>query len=336
MRGKKLLLLVVCGLLLIGTMQGIAQDEVVLKGIKPFPNERYVMVTFLSGIEFWIPCYNGMKAAAKILGVKAEYQGTEAYDAMAEATVLEQVIATRPNGIIATAQNPDALKPSINKAIDAGIPLVMFDSDSPKSKRPVFLAGDNYQFGVRAAHMMAKLTNKKGEMAIITTIGQLNMMQRAQGFKDTIEKEYPNMEVVAMEEEGGSYEYTAARVTEIIQAHPDLAGIWVTGSTGPGAARAVKEAGKTGQIKIIAMDIDDALMELIRKGEVTATLVQGGWNMGFWSMMMVYFLAHDALAPIPQWKEAGISPLPSYVDTGCYIVTKDNVEYFKDINVRAP
>ena len=54
--------------------------------------------------------------------------------------------------------------------------------------------------------------------------------------------------------------------------------------------------------------------------------------MGFWSMIMVYYLAHDMLAPLENWKEAGISPLPDYVDTGGYLVTKDNVQYFKNIN----
>ena len=80
------------------------------------------------------------------------------------------------------------------------------------------------------------------------------------------------------------------------------------------------------------MDIDDRLMELIESGDVTATLVQGGWNMGFWSMMMVYTLAHDMLNPVPNAKDAGISLLPDYVNTGQYLVTKDNVEFFKQIN----
>jgi len=295
--------------------------------------EKYVMCTFLSGIEFWIPCYNGMKAAAKQLGVEALYQGTEEYDAMAQATVLDQIIATNPTGIITTAQNADALQPTIDKAVDAGIPLVMFDSDSPKSKRAVFLAGDNYQFGVKAAQMMAKLCGEKGKLLITTTVGQLNMEQRAGGFKDTIEKDYPNMSIVAITEEGADYESQAKNVAPVLQANQDLAGIWSTGSMGPGAVQAVKEAGKAGQVKIITMDIDSRLMELIEAGDVAATYVQGGWNMGYWSMKMVYDLKHGLLNPIANWKEANISPLPNYVDTGGFIVTKENVQFFKDINV---
>jgi ribose transport system substrate-binding protein len=81
------------------------------------------------------------------------------------------------------------------------------------------------------------------------------------------------------------------------------------------------------------MDIDDRLMEMIEAGDVAATIVQGGWNMGFWSMIMVYYLSHDLLHPLPGWREAGISPLPDIVDTGGYVVTKDNVKFFKKINI---
>ena len=127
-----------------------------LEGVSPLSDERYVMITFLSGIEFWVPARKGMEHAAKQLGVKTVYQGTEKYDAIDEARVLEQVLAGGPTGILITAQNPDALRPGIDKAIASGVSVVMFNSDSPKSKRPVFLAGDNYQIGKHAgANMVA-------------------------------------------------------------------------------------------------------------------------------------------------------------------------------------
>ncbi len=327
----------VAGLLLASVAMGPVrgqEPQVTLRGVKPFPSERYVMVTFLSGIEFWVPARKGMEHAAKQLGVQTVYQGTEKYDAIEQARVLDQVIASKPTGIIATAQNPEALRATIDKAINAGISLVLFDSDSPKSKRPVFLAGDNYRIGQKAGDMMARLlSNKKGaKLEVVTTIGQLNMSQRFWGFRDQVEKTY-GMKVVRTVEEGGSYEATYARTKEVLQAVPDLDGIFVTGSMAPGAARAVKEAGKTGKIKVIGMDIDNALMDLIAKGEIQGTMVQGAWNMGYWSMWMVYALAHGMVnAGIPDWKAAKIAPLPSYVDTGAYQVTKENLQYFRDIN----
>jgi ribose transport system substrate-binding protein len=311
----------------------VARADVTLKGVDAIPDETYVMVTFLSGIEFWIPARKGMETAAAQHGVKAIYQGTEKYDAIDEARVLDQVIASSPTGILITAQNPDALRPSIDKAIDAGISVVMFDSDSPKSKRPVFLAGDNYRIGRKAGEaMVAQLGGASGaKLLVVTTIGQLNMEQRGNGFKDAVTE--AGMEVVRTVEEGGSYESTYARTKEVMQAVPDLAGIFDCGSMAPGAAKAVEEAGKAGEIKIIGMDLDAALLDLIEKGQVQGTMAQGAWNMGYWGLQMSYALAHDMVdAGVGDWKAAGISPLPSYVDTGSYQVTKDNLAAFRALN----
>jgi ribose transport system substrate-binding protein len=322
------------GLLATTTLTGaFAQNAVTLNGVKPLPDEHYVMVTFLSGIEFWVPARKGMEHAAAQLGVKALYQGTEKYDAIDEARVLDQVMAGSPTGILVTAQNPDALRPTINKAIDAGISVVTFDSDSPKSKRPVFLAGDNYRIGRKAGETMIKLLgDKKGaKVLVVTTIGQLNMEQRAAGFSDGVKA--AGLDVVRTVEEGGSYENTYARTKEVLQAVPDLAGIFDCGSMAPGAAKAVVEAGKIGEIKIVGMDLDAALLDLIDKGQVQATMAQGAWNMGYWGLIMSYALAHGMVnAGIENWKDAGVSPLPSYVDTGSYEVTKDNLASFRALN----
>ncbi len=291
---------------------------VVLKGVEPFPDERYVMVTFLSGIEFWVPAREGMEAAAEMLGVKAVYQGTEKYDAQAQATVLEQVIATKPTGIITTAQNPDALKPYVDQAIDAGISVVMFDSDSPQSKRPVFLATDNYAAGAKAAMRMGQLTGGTGKVATITKPGQLNLDLRAAGFADTIKAQFPGMEVVGECEGLGDYTAAAKCAAEFLQAHPDLAGIFSTGSEGgPGSVQAFREAGKLGDIKIVGFDIDQATIEGIENGNIDGTIVQAAWNMGYWGMMMCWAQAHN------------LSTLPSVIDTGVFVVDKTNVGEWK-------
>jgi ribose transport system substrate-binding protein len=267
------------------------------------------MMTFLSGIEFWVPARKGMEHAATQLGVKAIYQGTEKYDAIDEARVLEQVLAGRPAGILVTAQNPDALRPAIDKAIASGVSLVMFDSDSPKSKRPVFLAGDNYRIGRHAGEEMVKLLGGKkgGKVMVVTTIGQLNMEQRAKGFTDGVKE--AGLDVVRTVEEGGSYDSTYARTKEVLQAVPDLAGIFDCGSMAPGASKAVQEAGKTGQIKIIGMDLDEALLNLIEQDKVRGTLAQGAWHMGYWGLMMSYAVAHNMVdAGIPDWRALAFPP----------------------------
>jgi len=293
-------------------------EGVVLQGVKPFPGERYVMVNFLSGIEFWVPAREGMDAAGAMLGVETVYQGTELYDAQAEATVLEQVIASKPTGIIVTAQQPEALRPYIDQAIDAGIALVMFDSDSPASKRSVFLATDNYNAGAKAAMRMGELTGGKGSVGIITTPGQLNLDLRSQGFQDTLLKEFPNMRIIGECKGLGDYALAAGCASGFLQANEDMSGIFSTGSDGaPASVQAFREAGRLGEIAIIGFDIDQATIEGIEEGNIDATIVQAAWNMGYWGMMMVWAQAHD------------LTTLPAVVDTGVFVVDETNVAEWK-------
>jgi ribose transport system substrate-binding protein len=101
----------------------------------------------------------------------------------------------------------------------------------------------------------------------------------------------------------------------------------------PGAAKAVQEAKRLGVTKIVGMDLDGALLDLIEKGQVDATMAQGAWRMGYWGLMMSYVVAHNMVdAGIPDWKTAGLSPLPAYLDTGSYDVTKDNLAAFRALN----
>lgn len=293
-------------------------------------DEKYVMVTFVSGIEYWKGAYRGMQEAGNNLGVTTQYTGANEYDINAEVTVLNQVIAQKPAGILLTCINPDALKEPINNAIKQGIPVVTFDADSPDSSRYSFLATSNEEAGVIAARALAKLVGEKGDVAIVTVLGQLNHEQRTQGFKDTVAKEFPDMKVVSVQD-GKSDQVASAQVAaSMMQADPNLVGIFATeASTGVGVATAVKEANKVGKVHIISFDTDKGTLDDVKSGIIDATIAQGTWNMGYWGMMFLYNLKHDLVHPIEgDWRQANVAPLPVSVDTGVNVVTKDNADYF--------
>ncbi|MDP9750426.1 substrate-binding domain-containing protein [Thermoanaerobacter pentosaceus] len=293
-------------------------------------DEKYVMVTFVSGIEYWKGAFKGMQDAAKYLGVTAQYTGANEYDINQQVTVLEQVIAQKPSGILLTCINPDALKDPINRAIQQGIPVITFDADSPNSLRYSYLGTSNYNAGVIAARTLAKLVGEKGEVGVITIPGQLNHEERTAGFKDTIAKEFPNMKVVSVQDGKSDQVASAQAMASMMQAHPNLVGVFTTeASTGVGAATAVKEANKVGKVHIVSFDTDKGTLDNIKAGVIDATIAQGTWNMGYWGMMFLYHLKHDLVRPIDgDWKTARVAPLPPIVDTGVNVVTKDNVDYF--------
>ncbi|WP_248927009.1 substrate-binding domain-containing protein [Paenibacillus hamazuiensis] len=290
------------------------------QGLKGTHNEKYVLVTFQSGIDYWKNVLKGFEDAAEALDVSVEYRGATQYDVHEEITVLEQVIAKKPAGIAVTAINPDELTSTINKAVEAGIPVVLFDSGASKSKAYSFLATDNYSAGVTAARKMAELTEQQGKIAIITSPGQLNHKERTSGFTDTIRSEFPNMQVVGVENGQGDSIVSDQAARKLMGMYPDLAGIFVTEANGGvGVAAAVSDAGKTGKLKIIGFDTDKGTLDLVKKGAISATLAQGTWNMGYWSLMHLFHLNHNKSQQIP---------VPPHVDTGITVVTQSNVDQF--------
>lgn len=284
-------------------------------------NERYVIVTFQVGMDYWKEVLKGAEDAAESLNVAVEYRGATQYDVNEQITVLEQVIATKPAGIAISAIHPENLNVTINKAVDSGIPVVLFDSDAPESEAYSFLGTNNYQAGVTAAHKMAELLNQKGKVAIVTLPNQSNHMDRSKGFQETIKKEYPGIEVVAIKDGKGDQLVSKQVALDTIVKHYDLKGIFATEANGGvGLGEAVRSLNKDKTIQIVSFDTDKETLDMVKDGTISATLAQGTWNMGYWSLQYLVHLNHDV-------KD---SKFITYMDTdtGTSVVTKTNIDEF--------
>jgi len=294
-------------------------------------DQTYYMITFVSGIDYWKDCFRGMQDAAEFLGVTVEYTGTPENDITAEARVLEEVTGLQPDGILLTVINPDGLRPSIDAAIDAGVHLVTFDADSPLSKRYSFVGTGNYYAGVVAARYLGPLVGE-GRVAISSVTAQLNHVQRRQGFIDTLAAEFPSVTTsddLIVDDQNNST-LAAQGMAAVLQANPDIKGIFATDALGAvGVSQAVREAGLGEQIKIIGFDYDEGTLDLIDSGQLSATLAQGTWQMGFWGMMMLYAVRNGMIKSVSDWQAAAISPLPPNVDTGVVVITAENSQYWR-------
>lgn len=290
--------------------------------------EKYVMVTFLVGMDYWKNVLKGFEDAAEALNVSVEYRGATQYDLNEQITVLEQVIAKKPAGIALTAMHPEALNTTINKAIEAGIPVVLFDSDAPDSKAHSFFGTNNYNAGVTAAHKMAELVNKEGKVAVVTSPNQSNHIDRTRGFNETILKEYPNIQVVAIKDGKGDQMVSKQVAIDIMTEHHDLKGIFASeanGGVGVGEATQFLDMNK--QVKIVSFDTDKETLDMVKEGIISATLAQGTWNMGYWSLQYLFHLNHDL---IPSTAEDGsyVNQFMTKMDTGITVVSQTNVDDF--------
>lgn len=290
-------------------------------------NETYYMVTFLSGAEYWKGCIKGFEEAGKNYGVKVVYAGDPQYDVNNQITVFEQVLAKKPTGIAVCAINPEAFVPVINKAVEAGIPVVTFASDSPDSKRLSFICADNRKEGAIGADTLAKAIGGKGEVGIIQRPGQMNLDLRVEGFENRIAEKYPDIKIVARGMGEGNEQASANATAAMLQANPNIQAIYtIAGIEAIGAATAVKETGK--DIKIFCFDGDASILDLIKEGKIYASGAANTYAQGYWSMVMLFTAAHDLCNPVSDWEKAGRSPLPAYVDSGTDVVMKDNADSF--------
>ncbi|WP_166242580.1 substrate-binding domain-containing protein [Paenibacillus turpanensis] len=298
------------------------------QGLRGEIEEKYVMVTFQSGIDYWKSCLKGFEDAAQALNVSIEYRGATQYDVHEQITVLEQIIAKKPAGIAISAINPGALTDTIDKAVEAGIPVVLFDSGAPESNAYSFLATDNYNAGVKAAHEMASLLGGSGKTAVLTLPNQQNHQERTRGYLDTVRKHYPELKVVAVKDGKGDSLQSKLTAIEIASEHPDVDGIFATEANGGvGVGEAVQLLPADERYKIISFDTDKGTLDLVKNGVISATLAQGTWNMGYWSLQFLFHL-HHGISQSGGGGFSGDTPLPRYVDTGITVVTRANVEHY--------
>ncbi|ULO05372.1 substrate-binding domain-containing protein [Paenibacillus sp. 19GGS1-52] len=299
-------------------------------GLRGNIEDAYVMVTFQSGIDYWKSVLKGFEDAAEELNISVEYHGSTQHNANEQMTVLEQVIAKKPAGIAISAVNSKLLTATINKAVESGIPVVLFDSGAPDSKAYSFLGTDNYDAGIEAAHKMAELTGAKGAVAIITTPDQHNHQQRTDGFRDTIRTDYPAMQLIAVKDGRGDQVASRAATEQILSQYPQLAGIFATESNGGiGVAEAVEAyKGNSNSPKIISFDTDKGTLDLVKEGKIAATMAQGTWNMGYWSLMELFHLHRDLAADPSAYANHKPLPVPDLVDTGIDVVTRANVDSY--------
>ncbi len=290
-------------------------------------NQLYIEVSILGGLEYFSDHKMGMKMAGEALGVRTEYVGPVDYDMAAMATAFEQAIAKRPNGLVVVGVEA-SLNSLVDKAMEKGIPVVTVDADLPDSRRIAFVGTGNRQAGVAGGRKLAEVLAGVGKVAIMTKPGQSNLEERVQGYRDALAP-HRGIEIVQIVDTQSDPNVAASQAAALLQKYPDLGAIaCVEAAGGSGAAVAVKEAGKAGQVKIIAMDRDNSVLEQIQRGVITATVVQQTALMPFYAVQILYNLTNHPVPVTNDNPKAGVAGVPPVIDTGAIIVDASNCQYF--------
>ncbi|MCY2930168.1 MAG: substrate-binding domain-containing protein [Planctomycetota bacterium] len=290
------------------------------------PDQLYIEVSALGGLDYFHDHRLGMKHAGEALGVQTDYVGPLGYDMALMADALEQAIARKPAGLVVVGFDA-SLIPIIDKAVAAGIPVVTVDGDLPGSRRVAFVGVDEVKAGYEVGKKLAQIVGK-GKVALLYKPGQPNLEERRQGFKQAI-AENTQIELVAEGNTQSDPIKAAQATSSLLQLHPDLAGfgcIEVDGSVG--SAVAVKEAGKAGQVKIVVLDHSRQTIQYIQDGVIQAGVARQTALMPFHAVQILYGLRNNTQRISSDKARPGIGGVPKSVDVGVVIIDKDNCSNF--------
>src|SRR5262249_24105937 len=143
---------------------------------------EYVFLSIVTQVPFWTEHRRGLQDAAKVLGVKASFTGPLDFDTSGQARQLDEIVARKPAGLLIFPGDADALPPGINRAVDAGVPVITVMGDAPKSKRLTSIGIDGHAAGRVGGEMLAKAIGGKGKV-LLGTFPAPNVLDRVDGYK---------------------------------------------------------------------------------------------------------------------------------------------------------
>ena len=289
--------------------------------------QEKIKIGFLPGVvdPFYQVMQLGVEAAAKDLGVEVVTQIPPTWGVEVQTPILDALVARGDLDYIVTAPtDKDQMIGPLKAAVDAGIKVITVDTflgDGDYVNGPVtfpisYIGSDNVEGGRISARGLAKAIGGKGSVYINSTNPNVSSVEgRAVGFKEVMEKEFPDIKVVGLDFNLDDMNTAVQQTAAVLQRTPELAGVFGTNVfSAQGAGTAVVNAGLGGHVQVVAYDATQFAIEQLRAGVVTLVLAQKPFDMGY---MAVQFAAADA---------AGVTSLPRRVETGFAIIDKDNVD----------
>lgn len=225
------------------------------------------------------------------IDVKVEFDAPAVADINEHIRKIEDNTGRRPSGIAVACLDPATDTQAINDALNAGVNVSTFDTDCPDSNR-LFYVGHNkdYQDGVDLADVLAEKIGDKGKVGILSgSLSAPNHRERVRGFKEAM-AQHPDIQIVFEQPDNDDLQRAVDLTESALQANPDIVGFFGSNASAPiGAARAVTNAGKSGEVHIVGMDDLPEAVEFVQAGTIDALKAQRQWEIGYWTVK--YFVA---------------------------------------------
>jgi simple sugar transport system substrate-binding protein len=296
----------------IAALLGAAALGVVLAGSAWAQEQiRIVMVTHGQAASgFWSVAKKGADDAdADLADTTVEYRSPETYDMVTMAQLIDAAVASKPDGLAVSIPDPDALGPSIQAAIAAGIPVISLNSGVEVAKSlgvKVHVGQTEFVAGVGGGEAM-KAAGVTNAACVNQEVGNVALDLRCEGFEQGLGAK---PDIIAT-----SIDPTEVKnaVTAYLTKNPDTQALFILGSDpAMPAVEAVEELGLIGKVRLATFDLSEGILESVRDGKMDFAIDQQQYMQGYLPVVLLRL-----------YKKFGLMP-GADVLTGPGLVTKDN------------
>ncbi|MFO0841337.1 MAG: substrate-binding domain-containing protein [Gemmataceae bacterium] len=312
-------------------------------GCAPKSNFKYKVAVVPKGLthEFWKSIERGARRAAGDLtqqgiSVQILWDGPrKESDASDQIRIVQTLVGSRgANGLVLAPQDSKAMVPVVEEVVQKGVPVVIIDSGLDKPDAFVkYVATDNYNGGRMAAKHLLDVLAKDGKAApklvlLRYAVGSESTEQREKGFLDVVNEVIaqrkkagqPAPEVISDDVYAGATVDSSQKVSGplLIRVKDKADGIFaVNESAATGMLNEMRSQKLNGKIRLVAFDSSEPLLQAVEEGDVTGTIVQDPYRMGYLGVwVLVRHLEGDDVS------DGGKKSLP----TGEYLLTKENLK----------
>ena len=255
---------------------------------------RIGLVAKSLGNGFFDAVHKGADEAAKELDAEVIFTGPTTPTAEGQIEVLNALIAQRVDAIAVSANDPDALVPTLKKARDRGIKVISYDSAVAPGGRLAHLAPSSDQLiGETVLALTAELAPAgKGKFAVVSaTPTSTNQNSWLAEMRKALPR-HPGLDMVSVAYGDDVSDKSYREAAALLQQHPDLVVLVSISSVGiVASARAVEDKGLTGKVKVTGLGLPSELIGYVEKGVVPKFAIWNPVDLGYSTTQIAVRLA---------------------------------------------
>lgn len=242
---------------------------------------HFALVAEESDNDYWRLVEKGAKQAAREKGVYLEYVAPNKADNSKLLKLFDRMIAAKVDGIIIQGVQGQRFIELIHKAAEQGIPIITIDTDVEDRERNVYVGTNNFYAGELAGKTIIENTSGPQYVGIVTgRVEAINQQERIAGFKQAIES-IDRIHIVASKESNITVIGATQAAYSLLKQYPKInALVGMSALDGIGIVDGLKEFLPSRDIYITAFDILPETLDLIRRGQIDATIAQYPEKMG--------------------------------------------------------